>query len=185
MNGKPSAFRSEITVEGVDMTVGEFERMARRAVMTAPLMARISQLLFEQQKARVESQPWEPLKESTLKRKAAQGENTGIFRDEWRPIKGTTTRVGNKLWLALTLDGATGQVKRFTRTTATFGVDSKGNRQLFYARFAQNNHGTKRKILAISSEDALAISVEVAKYIYPAPGEAHGHPLFSSGSSTR
>jgi hypothetical protein len=184
MNGKPSAFRSEITVEGVDMTVGEFERMARRAVMTAPLMARISQLLFEQQKARVESAPWAPLKDSTLGRKAAQGENTAIFRDEWRPVKGRATRVGDKLWLALTLDGATGQIKRFTRTTATFGVDSKGNRQLFYARFVQNVKGTKRKILAISSEDALVISMEVAKYIYPAPGEFHGHPLFSSGSNT-
>jgi hypothetical protein len=184
MNGKPSAFRSEITVEGVDMTVGEFERMARRAVMTAPLMARLSQLLFEQQKARVEKTPWAPLKDSTLKRKAAQGENTAIFRDEYRPIKGRATRVGDKLWLALTLDGATGQIKRFTRTTATFGVDSKGNRQLFYARFAQNNHGTKRKILAISAEDALVISMEIAKYIYPAPGEFHGHPIFSAGSNT-
>lgn len=175
MNGKPSAFRAEISVEGVDMAVAEFREMAKRAVNTAPLMARISELLFAQQKARVESTPWEPLKDSTIARKAAQGQNTGIFRDEWRPIKGSATRVGNKLWLALTLDGATGQVKRFTRTTATFGVDSKGNHQLFYARFAQNNHGTQRRILAISDSDAVEITMAIANYIYPP-----NHPLFGT-----
>lgn len=175
MDGKPSAFRAEISVEGVDESVTAFRAMATRAAHTLPLMEEISQILFEQQKTRVEGLPWTPLKQVTIDRKARTNEDTTILHDEWRPLKGgKPSRVGNQLWLALTLDGATGQIKRATRTTATFGVDSKGNHKLYYARFVQNVKGTKRRILAISDEDALAICLRIAGYIYPAPGERYG-----------
>lgn len=139
--------------------------MGARAFNTFPVMEAVKEMLFEQQKARVLSEPWEPLKSSTIARKERQQEDVSIFRDEWRPVKGSATRVGNKLWFALTVNGATGQIKRATRTTATFGVDSKGNHQLFYARMVQNVKGTKRRILAISAADATILTIKVANYI--------------------
>lgn len=163
---KPSAFRAQVLVNGDVHAAEQIDQMAARAFDTLPLMEEIKDLLFAQQKARVESQPWEPLKDSTIARKARQDQDTSIFRDEWRPIRGTATRIGNQMWLALTLDGATGQVKRATRTTAKFGLDSAGNHKLFYARFVQNVKGTKRKILAISEADALEITLRIAKWIY-------------------
>jgi hypothetical protein len=168
-NGKPSGFRTEITIEGVDSTAEEFRAMGERAMMTLPLMERLKEILFVQQRARVQSEPWEPLMDSTIARKVADHEDPSIMRGEWRMVRGgRASRVANKLWLAMTLDGATGQVKRATRTTATFGVQAKGTQQLFYARFAQNNHGKQRRLLAISADDAMDLNLEIAHYIYPA-----------------
>lgn len=162
----PTQFRAEVEVFGVSHSVEKLTAMGARAMNTLPLMEMIKELLFEQQRARVQSAPWAPLADSTITRKASQDEDVSIFRDEWRPIGGKATRVGNKLYLALTLDGATGQIKRATRTTATFGVQSKGNQQLFYARFAQNVKGTHRQILGISDDDALGITERVGNWIY-------------------
>lgn len=170
MDGKPSAFRAEISVNGDLHAAERIEAMGARAFNTVPVMEAVKEMLFAQQRARVLSEPWEPLKETTVARKARQGEDTSIFRDEWRPVGGLATRVGNKLWLALTMNGATGQIKRATRTTATFGVDSKGNHQLFYARMVQNVKGTKRKILAISAADATEITLKIANWIYDGYG---------------
>lgn len=161
-----SAFRAEITVMGATATAEKINLMGARAANTLPLMEMIKELLFVQQQRRVQSTPWVPLKEVTIARKMAQGENTAIMRGEWRMIGGQATRIADKLWLAMTLDGATGQIKRATRTTATFGVDSKGNHQLFYARFVQDVKGTKRRLLAISSADAVEILDRVGNWIY-------------------
>lgn len=162
---RPSSFRAEIEVNGAAHAAERIAAMGARAFNTFPLMEAMKEVLFAQQKARVLSSPWTGLKDVTVQRKVAQNEDPSIFRDEWRPIGGNATRTGNKLWFALTLNGATGQIRRATRTTATFGVDSKGNNQLFYARFVQNAKGTQRKILAISDADALIITQKAANWI--------------------
>jgi hypothetical protein len=167
---KPSSFRAEISVNGDIHAAERIAEMGARALNTFPLMEAMKELLFAQQKARVLSTPWEPLKDSTVARKLAQNEDPSIFRDEWRPMAGRSTRTGNKLWFALTMNGATGQIKRATRTTATFGVDSAGRGSLYYARWVQNVHGTKRKILAISDADALVITMKTANWIYEGYG---------------
>ncbi|MGZ4530810.1 MAG: hypothetical protein ACXVXP_00490 [Mycobacteriaceae bacterium] len=163
--GGRSEFRAEVEVFGANETAHKILEIGARAYNTLPLMEALKEYLFETQSARVKSAPWAPLTEGTVARKASQGENTEILRDEWRPIKGTPTRVGNKLYLALTLDGATGQIKRATRTWAVFGADSAGNHQLFYARFVQNVKGKKRRILAISEGEALTITQRVGSFI--------------------
>lgn len=160
------AFRAEIEVFGVDQTAGRLKAIGARARDTFPLMERIKQVLFEQQAERARSMPWAPLQQVTIDRKIATQEDPTIFHDEWRPIKGSATRVGNKLWFALTMDGATGQIKRATRTTAQFGLDARGNRPLFYARFVQNTKGTQRRLLGISTANAEEILLTTAEYIY-------------------
>jgi hypothetical protein len=138
-------------------------RIGARAYQTLPLTEQLAEFLAVSQRQRVQEAPWAPLTEGTVARKASQGEDTGILKDEWRPIKGTPTRRGMALYNALTSDGAPGRIKRATRTWAIFGVETKG--ELFYARFVQNVKGTKRRILAISDTDALTITERVANYI--------------------
>lgn len=161
--GGRSEFKAVVEVEGVAHTADMLARMGARAYNTLPLTEQLAEFLAASQRQRVEEAPWAPLTDDTVARKASQGEDTGILKDEWRPIGGTPTRRGNALYNALTTDGAPGQIKRATRTWAIFGVDTKGD--LFYARFVQNVKGTKRRILAISAADGLAIVEKVANYV--------------------
>lgn len=161
--GGRSEFRASVEVMGVQHTEDMIARMGARAYNTLPLTVELAEFLARSQRQRVEEAPWAPLADDTVARKASQGEDTGILKDEWRPIKGAPTRRGNALYSALTTAGAPGQIKRATRTWAIFGVDTKG--ELFYARFVQNVKGTKRRILAISATDALTITERVANYI--------------------
>jgi hypothetical protein len=175
-----SEFRAEVTVTGATETADMLRMMGARAYNTLPLMEVIKEKLFQASRERVQSAPWAPLKGTTIARKISQGEDPSILRDEWRPIRGRSTRVGNKLYLALTLDGATDQVKVATRTWAVFGVNAKGNNPLFYARFVQNVKGTKRKILAINQSTALEITEGVGAWIRF--GEGAGQAGFLRGS---
>ena len=158
-----SRLRVAVEINGDVQAQAIIKEMGRRAMETSPLMAAVAQELFHISAERVKEAPWAPLKDNTVARKVSQEENPEIIRDEWRPIKGRATRVGDKLYLALTLRGATGQILRSTRTTATFGVKSKGNQELFYARFVQNVKGTKRRLLAIPAESAVTIG-EMASF---------------------
>lgn len=162
-----SEFRAEVIVSGAHETAAAIREMGRRAYETLPLMEELKELLFESQRERVQSAPWTPLTEGTVERKSAQGSNTAILRDEPRLIGGTPTRSRDALYMALTTDGAPGQIKRATRTWAIFGADSAGNHSLFYARFVQNVKGTKRRILAINEGTASTVTERVANYIRP------------------
>lgn len=173
-----SQLQAEVDVFGADTTAAAIRSMGMRAYNTLPLMEELKEFLFETQSARVKSAPWTPLKETTVARKVATEEDPSILRDEWRPIGGRATRVGNKLYLALTLDGATGQIKRATRTWAIFGADAAGNHQLFYARFVQNVKGTKRRLLAIGEGDALTITAKVANWISFRQTEVGAHTAY-------
>lgn len=141
--------------------------MGERAYNTLPLMEEIKEILFESQAERVQSAPWTPLTEGTVERKTSEGSNPAILRDEPRYWKGKPTRTPDALYLALTLDGATNQIKRATRTWAIFGANSSGTNQLYYARFVQNVKGKKRRILAINEETAMTVTEMVANYIRP------------------
>jgi hypothetical protein len=169
-----------VEVNGAVQAGERLRMLGSRAFNTLPIMETMAEFLFESQRARVQTEPWAPLKDVTVARKLSQDEDPGILKDEWRPIKGKPTRVGNKLYLALTLDGATGQVKRATRTTATFGVKSAGKQELFYARFVQNVKGTKRRILALSEADALAVTEGIGSWIVA--GEGAGQSGYIRGS---
>jgi hypothetical protein len=161
------------------LQAGERLRMlGSRGYNTLPLTEKLVEVLAASQRKRVEEAPWAPLTEGTVARKVSTGENPAILRDEWRPIKGKATRTGNALYLALTLDGATGQVRAATRTRATFGVNTKGN--LFYARFVQNVKGTKRRILAIDEATALTVTEMVGSWLFF--GEGAGQSGYLRGS---
>jgi hypothetical protein len=178
--GGRSEFRAEVEAFGVGETVEGLRMLGARAYNTFPLMEQLKEYLFMTQRQRVQEAPWTPLTEGTIARKASQNEDTSILRDEWRPIGGKPTRVGNKLYFALTMDGATGQLKTATRTWAIFGVKSHGKQELFYARFVQNVKGTKRRILAINESQALIITEKVAAWVRF--GEGAGQSGYLSGS---
>lgn len=163
----PAASRIRLAVEvnGAKVAADALLAMGERAFNTQPLTEMLVRELFDESRKRVQQAPWKPLTDGTVRRKSSQGEDTGILRDEWRPIKGVPTRRGDALYTALTTWGAPGQLARATRTMATFGVHSAGQGPLFYARFVQNVHGTKRRILAISEARAIAISEMVVRYI--------------------
>lgn len=163
----PAASRIRLAVEvsGANKSAEAFGAMAERAYNTLPLTEMLVRELFDISRKRVDRAPWAPLTDGTVARKNAQGEDSGILRDEWRPIKGVPTRKGDLLYTALTQWGAPGQYKRATRTMATFGVQSAGQGPLFYARFVQNVKGKKRRILAVSRADAAGISEMVVRYI--------------------
>lgn len=174
---RPSRLRVGVEVEGLNEALATIDGIGNRAYQTTPLMSMIVQHLAGISRERVEGEkPWKPLTPGTMARKSAQGEDTGILRDEWRPIAGTPTRQGDMLYRALTQDGAPGQLRHWTRTFAQFGVKSAGQGELFYARFVQNVHGTKRKILAIKPDQAVEIGGMVARYI------GHGHDF--AGTNT-
>jgi hypothetical protein len=156
-----SKFRASVLVQGVDVTETYLRDMGERAFATEVLMSEIAEMLEIAARSRLHGSPWKPLTDGTVARKSAQGEDTGIMRDEWRPIKGTPTRRGDALYTAL--DGGAGSFKHATRTTATYGVNTKGD--LFYARFVQNVKGTKRKLLAIPADHAVGMVDRIASYI--------------------
>jgi hypothetical protein len=130
-------------------------------------MSELAEMLEIAARSRLHKAPWKPLTSGTVARKTAQGEDTGIMRDEWRPIGGTPTRRGDALYTAL--DGGAGSFKHATRTTATYGVNTKGD--LFYARFVQNVKGTKRKLLAIPADHAVLMVDRVVSYIVGVHGD--------------
>jgi hypothetical protein len=156
-----SRFRAQIQVEGVNITEGYLREMGDRAFATEVLMSELAEMLEIAARSRLHKAPWKPLTSGTVARKAAQGEDTSLMRDEWRPIGGTPTRRGDALYTAL--DGGAGSFKHATRTTATYGVNTKGD--LFYARFVQNVKGTKRKLLAIPADHAVFMVDRIASYI--------------------
>lgn len=156
-----SKFRANILVEGVTVTEEYLKGMGERAFATEVLMEEMCELLEIAARSRLSGAPWQPLTDGTVTRKAGQGEDTRIMRDEWRPIGGTPTRQGDALWTAL--DGGAGSYKIATRTMATYGVNTKGS--LYYARFVQNVKGTKRKLLAIPAEYAVGMVDKIASYI--------------------
>src|SRR6185312_7122318 len=106
-----------------------------------------------------------PLEDSTAERKEKEGEIPELFRDERRRIRCEDTRDRDALYRALTQVSAPGQLKHATRTTATFGLQSAGQGPFFYARFVQNVKGNKRRILAISTDDAMIITGFIEWYI--------------------
>lgn len=156
-----SRFRAQVTIEGLEVTEGFLREMGHRAFATEVLMEEIAEQLEIAARSRLSGTPWKPLAEDTVVRKSGQGEDTRVMRDEWRPIGGTPTRRGDALWTAL--DGGPGSYKVSTRTTATYGVNTKGD--LFYARFVQNVKGTKRKLLAIPADHAVGMVETIVLYI--------------------
>lgn len=156
-----SRFRANVLVEGVAVTEEYLQGMGNRAFGTEILMEEMCEMLEIAARARLAGTPFKPLTDGTVARKQSQGEDTRLIRDEWRPIGGTPTRQGDALWTAL--DGGAGSYKVATRTTATYGVNTKGN--LYYARFVQNVKGTKRKLLAIPAEYAVGMVDKIASYI--------------------
>lgn len=159
-----SAFRAEVEVFGATQSADRMSALGYRAFNTFPLMKEIGALLYEQQKKRVESRPWTPLNPKTIANKTYAGENPDIFHSEWRMRRGKATRMANAMWDALTIDGAKGQKKRVTRTTASFGVNTKGD--LYYVRFQQGTtHQPRRQVLAINANDAMEITMAITTYI--------------------
>jgi hypothetical protein len=163
-----SRFRAQVVIEGLHVTEAYMKEMGDRAFATEILMSELAEMLEIAARHRLEKAPWRPLTSGTVARKEAQAENTDIMRDEWRPIAGTPTRRGDALWTAL--NGGAGSFKHATRTTATYGVNTKGD--LFYARFVQNVKGTKRKLLAIPAEDAVGITERIVQYILGVHGSS-------------
>lgn len=166
MAPRPSAFRAEIEVNGDVKAVDAILAVGKRAQETRPLMEAITGMLQSQQRARVNQSPYAPLEASTIDKKIRENEAPVILRDSSRRIKGVPTRVPDALYRAITVPNAPGQLRRITRASATFGVKSAGHGELFYARFVQNVKGKKRRILAISEGDALALVKVCASYVY-------------------
>jgi hypothetical protein len=156
-----SQFKAIVEIEGLKASQDLLKECGERAYHSTLLMEELSEMLEIAARARLAKAPWVPLTGGTVTRKASQGENTAIMRDEWRPIAGTPTRKGDALYAAL--DGGPGSYKLATRTTATYGVHTTGD--LFYGRFVQNVKGTKRKLLAIPAEYAVGMTDKVATYI--------------------
>ncbi len=160
-----SKFGAVVEITGLDTSEAMLKAIGDRAFDTYLLMEELTEDLEIAARARNQGSPWAPLTEGTVARKASQGEDTGIFRDEWRPIKGTPTRKGDALWTALS--GGAGSYRASTRASATFGIRNTGD--LFYARMVQNTKGTKRKLLAIPAEYAVAMTEHVVRYILDIP----------------
>jgi hypothetical protein len=176
-----SRFRAQVTIEGLAVTEEFFKEMGNRAFATEVLMEEMAERLEIAARSRLQGSPWKPLASDTVARKSAQGEDTGIMRDEWRPIGGTPTRRGDALWTAL--DGGAGSYKHATRTTATYGVNTKG--EFFYARFVQNVKGTKRKLLAIPADHAVGMVDTIVMYILGVHTVVGGYNPSSSYISRR
>lgn len=173
-----SEFRATVDVSGVTETQAMLRQIGLRAYQTLPLMEELKEVLYEASKERVGSAPWAPLADVTVARKASQGSNTSILRDEPRTIKGTATRRRDALYQALTTDGAPGQVKRATRTWAIFGVNTSGS--LYYGRFVQNVKGTTRRLVAIDEGTAALIVERVGAWVRF--GEGAGQSGYLTGS---
>lgn len=156
-----SQFKAVVEIEGLKVSKDLIKDMGDRAYGTEVLMEELAEGLEIAARARLMGAPWKPLTDSTVARKASQGEDTQIMRDEWRPIAGTPTRRGDALWSAL--DGGPGSYKLATRTTATYGVRTTGD--LFYGRFVQNVNGTHRKLLAIPEKYAVGMVDKIITYI--------------------
>ena len=160
-----SQFKAVVEIAGLDMAEASIKEMGDRAYNTTILMEELMEELEIAARARLADPGWAPLTEGTVTRKASQGEDTSIMRDEWRPIAGNPTRRGDALYTAL--QGGPGSYKAATRTTATFGVNTTG--ELFYARFVQNVKGTQRKLLAIPEQYAVLIVDKTVRYIIGVP----------------
>lgn len=165
MAPKPSAFRAHIEVNGDAQAAHFIEQIGYRASHTLPLMKDLVEVLQLQQKRRMEQKPWAPLEANTVARKVSENENPDTFRDEARRIKGQATRVPDALYRAITVPNAPGQLRYVTRASATFGLKSAGHGEFFYARFVQNVKGKKRRILALTPDDALMLTGFTELYI--------------------
>lgn len=176
MAAKPSAFKAYIEVNGDAQAADMIRGVGARARDTLPLMVELVDVLQMQQARRVAANPYLPLSEETVARKTRENENPETFRDESRYIHHRPTRTPDAMYRALTETTYPGQLKHATRTTATFGLQSAGQGPFFYARFVQNVKGTKRRILAISSDDAMILLGWVEQYIMgPVWGERLGN----------
>jgi hypothetical protein len=169
VNGKPSAFRAHVEVNGDAQAAYFIRQIGYRAAHTLPLMTKLVDVLQLQQKRRMEQKPWAPLEASTVARKISESENPDTFRDEARRIKGQPTRMPDALYRAITQPNFPGQLRHVTRASATFGVKSAGQGPFFYARFVQNVKGKKRRILALTPDDALILTGFVEFYIMGDP----------------
>lgn len=158
----------ELTVIGADIAAEDVTAIGERVRASGPLMQELKELLFKQQKARVESMPWPGLAASTIERKTRQGLNPSMLRDEPRAIAGADTRKPDWLWEALTIRSRQGKSVRATRTTARYGIKAGGTSGLFYARFFNYGNGKgspPRQLLGISAADAAEIVVKVAEWL--------------------
>lgn len=162
---KPSAFRAQVEVNGAAQAAGMIRAVGARARNTLPLMEEMVGLLQMQQARRVRSNPYLPLSEETVARKIREAENPETFRDEHRFIRNHPTRTADAMYHALTEPSYPGQLKHATRASATYGLQSAGQGPFFYARFVQNVKGAKRRIMAISTDDAMIILGFIEQYI--------------------
>lgn len=163
---KASAFRARVEVNGAVQSADMIRRIGARARNTWPVTTKAVEVLQRQQAARVESKPWMGLAEETIARKARESELTEVFRDEQRLIHGQPTRVADAAYsVVVGAIGYPGQLAKATRTTATFGLQSKGKQFFWYMRLAQNAKGNKRRYLAINENDALELTDVVATYL--------------------
>lgn len=167
--GKPSALRAHVEVNGDAQAAYFIKQIGYRAAHTLPLMTKLVDVLQMQQARRMEQKPWPALAASTVDRKVREGENPDTFRDEARVVRGQPTRMPDALYRAITQPKFPGQLRHVTRASATFGVQSSGSQSFFYARFVQNVRGTKRRILALTPDDALILTGFVELYVMGAP----------------
>ena len=161
--------RFELTVVGADLAAADMEAIGARVRNSGPLMQELKEMLFEQQKRRVESMPWPGLADSTVERKSRQGLMPELLRDEPRTVAGSDTRKRDQLWDTLTRRSAQGKSVRATRTVARYGIKADGNSKLFYARFFNYGNGKgapPRQLLGISAGDAAEIVVKVSEWLY-------------------
>lgn len=161
--------RFELTVIGADIAAADMEAIGARARNSGPLMQELKEMLFQQQKARVESLPWPGLADSTVERKTRQNLTPELLRDEPRTIGGNDTRRRDQLWDTLTRRSAQGKSVRATRTVARYGIKADGASKLFYARFfnyGNGKGGPPRQLLGISGENAAEIVVKVSEWLY-------------------
>lgn len=185
---RPSSFKAYIEVNGDLAVASHIAAMGARAKKSRPLMEEMVGLLQIQQARRVRSDPYLPLLPTTVEQKIKEGANPETFRDRQRRTKKDgDTRIPDELFQALTMPAHKEQYRYVTNASAVFGVNSKGKAKLFYARMVQNvksKEGQKRRrILAISAEDAFVITGWCSEWIMGGPGYAAENWLKSAKSS--
>jgi hypothetical protein len=160
------AGKFEVRIEGGEELNDNMEAIAKRLLDGKVFMAEAVEMMQECSIERWESDPWAPEAPSTQQRKASEGLSTQVFRDQGS--QGTTAsrkRIPDALYHAVTSPHDPGQVRRVTKSAATFGIRASGRGPLFYARFASNVKGVKRRILAMNPATVLLITEKYRRFI--------------------
>jgi hypothetical protein len=160
------AGKFEVRIEGGDELNDNMEAIAKRLLDGKVFMAEGVEMMQACSIARWNSHPWEPEAQSTQTRKAREGASTEVFRDQ--RSQGTSKsrqRTPDALYHAVTSPHDPGQVRRVTKTAATFGIRASGRGPLFYARFASNVKGVKRRILAMNPATVALVTRRYCRYI--------------------